>query len=103
MGLGGDVHGSDYTKAAKRAVSDALRHSSLNFFEIAGKSANDMHVEVVLGASPSGVIDSTAIAREIPYGTVTVKVVPGGLDIPSPDGQDQLTMVNAAILVSFED
>jgi len=30
-------------------------------------------------------------------------VVPGGLDIPSPDGQDQLTMVNAAILVSFED
>ena len=32
MGMGVDVHGSDYTKAAKRAVTDAIRHSSLNFF-----------------------------------------------------------------------
>ena len=32
MGMGADVHGRDYTKAAKRAVSDAIRHSSLNFF-----------------------------------------------------------------------
>ena len=32
MGMGVDVHGRDYTKAACRAVSDALRHSSLNFF-----------------------------------------------------------------------
>ena len=31
MGMGVDVHGSDYTKAACRAVADALRHSSLNF------------------------------------------------------------------------
>lgn len=30
MGMGVDVHGWDYTKAARRAVSDALRHSSLN-------------------------------------------------------------------------
>ena len=32
MGMGVDVHGGDYTKAARRAVSDAIRHSSLNFF-----------------------------------------------------------------------
>tara|TARA_Y100000590_G_scaffold355467_2_gene409266 strand:- start:1746 stop:2057 length:312 start_codon:yes stop_codon:yes gene_type:complete len=103
MGLGVDVHGSDYTKAAKRAVSDALRHSSLNFFEATSKSPDDMHIEVVLGVSPRGEIDSAEIAKEIPYGTVTVTVVPGGLDVPSPNGKDQLTMVNAAILVSFDD
>lgn len=103
MGLGVDVHGSDYTKAAKRAVSDALRHSSLNFFEVTGKSPDDMHIEVVLGASPRGVIDSAEIVKEIPYGTVTVTVVPGGLDVAAPNGEDQLTMVNAAILVSFDD
>ena len=40
MGMGVDVHGSDYTKAACRAVSDALRHSSLNFFKALGKSHN---------------------------------------------------------------
>ena len=38
MGMGTDVHGGDYTKAAKRAVSDAIRHSSLNFFRVLNKS-----------------------------------------------------------------
>ena len=30
MGMGVDVHGLDYTAAAKRAVFDAIHHSSLN-------------------------------------------------------------------------
>ena len=34
MGMGVDVHGRDATKAAKRAVSDAIRHSSLGFVRI---------------------------------------------------------------------
>ena len=38
MGMGVDVHGWDYTKAARRAVSDALRHSSLNFFKVTDKT-----------------------------------------------------------------
>ena len=46
MGMGVDVHGRDATKAAKRAVSDAIRHSSLGFFRMLGKTANDMFVEV---------------------------------------------------------
>ena len=31
LGSGNDLHGSDYTKAALRAVQDALHHSSLAF------------------------------------------------------------------------
>ena len=31
MGAGNDLHGRDYTKAAMRAVDDALHHSSLTF------------------------------------------------------------------------
>ena len=46
MGMGVDVHGRDATKAAKRAVSDAIRHSSLGFFRMLGKTANDMFVDV---------------------------------------------------------
>ena len=38
MGMGVDVHGRDATKAAKRAVSDAIRHSSLGFFRMLGKT-----------------------------------------------------------------
>lgn len=101
MGMGVDVHGGDYTKAARRAVSDALRHSSLNFFQAAGKSRDDMHVEVRIGVAEPEAIDADAIAAEVPYGTVTVVAQPGGLDVEGPDGKDGLVIANAAILVSF--
>lgn len=103
MGMGVDVHGRDYTNAARRAVSDALRHSSLSFFEAAGKSRRDMHIEVRIAVTRPDALDVAAIAAEIPYGTVTVTPVAGGLDVPSPDGDDALVIANAAILVSFEE
>src|SRR6266566_7725126 len=48
MGMGVDVHGRDATKAARRAVSDAIRHSSLGFFRMLGKTAKDMFVDVTI-------------------------------------------------------
>ncbi len=102
MGMGVDVHGGDYTKAAKRAVSDALRHSSLNFFAVTDKTHHDMHVEVVIGVARPEAIDTDAVAAEIPYGTVTVTATTGGLDVPAQHGPDVLVMANAAILVSFD-
>ena len=78
MGMGVDVHGRDATKAARRAVSDAIRHSSLGFFRMLGKTANDMFVEVTVAVpDPSGV-DTAAVARELPYGTVNVTAVNPG-------------------------
>ena len=105
MGLGVDVHGHDYTKAARRAVSDALRHSSLNFFAATDKTRDDMHVEVIIAVADPDAVDVDAVMTEVPYGTVTVRVVAGGLDVPKivkPDGSaDGIVMANAAILVSF--
>lgn len=103
MGMGVDVHGNDYTKAAKRAVSDALRHSSLNFFNAAGKSRDDMLVEVRIGVQKPDEVDVAAVAEEIPYGTPTVKAFLGGLDVEAPSGDDGLVIANAAILVNFAD
>ena len=103
MGMGVDVHGRDYTNAARRAVSDALRHSSLSFFGPAGKTHHDMHVEVRIAVADPSAIDVAAIAAEIPYGTVTVTPVQGGLDVEAPTGDDALVIANAAILVSFPD
>ena len=103
MGMGVDVHGWDYTKAAKRAVSDALRHSSLNFFAATDKTVHDMHVEVRLGAGKPDEIDLEAVAAEVPYGTVTVKAEVGGLNVEAPSGDDGIAIVNAAVLVGFED
>ena len=103
MGMGVDVHGGDYTKAARRAVSDALRHSSLNFFAAAGKERGDMIVEVRVAVANPDEIDVVAVAAEVPYGTVTITPVNGGLDVASPNGTDLMVIANAAILVSFQE
>ncbi|MCP5029469.1 MAG: hypothetical protein GY929_24625 [Actinomycetia bacterium] len=103
MGMGVDVHGRDHTKAAKRAVSDALRHSSLSFFGPAGRSHHDMHIQVMIGVCEPEAVDVEAIAAEVPFGTVTVTVVDGGLYVPPPSGDDGIAIANAAVLVSFDE
>ncbi len=103
MGMGVDVHGWDYTKAARRAVSDALRHSSLNFFDAAGKSRDDMYVEVRIGVQKPEEVDVDAVAAEVPYGTVSVNPENGGLDVPAEGKPDGIVIANAVILVSFVD
>jgi len=103
MGMGVDVHGGDYTKAAKRAVSDAIRHSSLHFFRVLNKSRDDMLITVKIGAGKPEEIDVEAVAAELPYGTVVVEPTQGGLDVPAEQGTDLMVIVNAAVLVCFEE
>ena len=103
MGMGVDVHGRDATKAAKRAVSDAIRHSSLGFVRLFGKTPHDMFVEVTIGVPNPESVDTAAVAKELPYGTVTVNAVMGGLEIPSQTGSDPILIANAAVIVSLDD
>jgi uncharacterized protein (TIGR02058 family) len=102
MGMGVDLHGRDATKAAKRAVSDALRHSSLGFTKIVGKTAHDMIVDVTIGVPDPTTVDTAAVAKELPYGKVTVTAVKGGLEVPAETGTDAITIANAAIVVSLD-
>lgn len=110
MGMGADVHGQDYTKAAKRAVSDAIRHSSLHFFRALDKSPNDMQIAVRIGVAKPEMVDTNAVAAELPYGVVTVESVIGGLDVPAdvthtPGDQlgDAIVIANAAVIVCFNE
>jgi uncharacterized protein (TIGR02058 family) len=103
MGMGVDVHGRDATKAAKRAVSDAIRHSSLGFVRMLGKTPHDMFVDVTIGAPNPDTVDTAAVAKELPYGKVTVTAVKGGLEIPAESGGDAILIANAAVVVSLED
>jgi uncharacterized protein (TIGR02058 family) len=103
MGMGVDVHGKDATKAARRAVSDAIRHSSLGFFRMLGKTANDMFVDVTIAVPDPAAVDTAAVAKELPYGTVTVTAVKGGLAIPAEQGSDAIIIANAAVIVSLDD
>jgi uncharacterized protein (TIGR02058 family) len=102
MGMGVDVRGNDPTKAACRAVSDAIRHSSLNLFGLIGKKPQDMLIDVLIGVPSPERVDATAVAAELPYGRVSVRVEHGGLAI-APDGAgDPILIANAAVLVHFE-
>jgi uncharacterized protein (TIGR02058 family) len=103
MGMGVDVHGRDATKAARRAVSDAIRHSSLGFVRMLGKTANDMFVDVTIGVPDPGAVDASAVAKELPYGTVRVTAVKGGLEVPAESGGDSIIIANAAVIVSLDD
>ena len=102
MGMGVDVHGRDATKAAKRAVSDAIRHSSLGFVRLFGKTPHDMFVDVTIGVPNPEAVDTSAVAKELPYGTVTVTAVKGGLEVPAGGG-DAILFANAAVIVSLDD
>ncbi len=101
MGMGVDVHGGDYTKAAKRAVSDAIRHSSINFFPHIEYTRDDMQLIVKVGAQKPELIDTDAVANEFPYGDVTIQTELGGLDVPAENGQDLMVVVNVVVLVCF--
>ena len=103
MGMGVDVHGRDATKAARRAVSDAIRHSSLGFFRMVGKTPHDMFVDVTIGVPDPAAVDTAAVAAELPYGKVTVTAVRGGLEVPAEGGGDAILIANAAVVVSLDD
>ncbi len=102
MGMGVDVHGGDYTKAAKRAVSDAIRHSSLNFFPHIEKSRDDMQLIVKIGVADPAAVDRTAVAAELPYGQVSVETEVGGLNVPAENGTDLMVIANAVVLVYID-
>ena len=50
-----------------------------------------------------GGVDTSAVAKELPYGTVTVKAEKGGLEIPAESGGDAIFIANAAVIVSLDD
>ena len=98
MGMGVDVHGPDYTKAAKRAVTDAIRHSSLNFFRALDRSPSDMEITVKIGVAKPEKVDLASVAEELPYGSVA-ETCQGGLNVPSDEDSDEIVIANAAVIV----
>jgi uncharacterized protein (TIGR02058 family) len=102
LGSGNDLHGSDYTKAALRAVQDALHHSSLSFIRALKIDRTKVDVEVTIGVQRPERVDLEKVKTSLPLGNVTVKAVKGGLDVPDPEGNDPAVIASAAIAVRIE-
>jgi len=101
MGTGNDLHGGDYTKAAKRAVQDALHHSSLAMLRALGIPPDEMRIELTLAAQEPAKIDLAAVAAMLPYGKVTPCAVKGGLNVEDAENGDLCVIVNAGVLVKL--
>lgn len=102
IGMGNDLHGGDYTKAAIRAVQDAIHHSSLTMLKSLEIAPDDMHVEVTVGVQDPAAVDIKAVAKTLPYGQVTANAVSGGQDVPTEIGGDRAVIATAAIIVRLD-
>ena len=102
LGSGNDLHGSDYTKAALRAVQDALHHSSLSFIRSLKIDKSKLEVEVTVGVQRPEQVDIEAVKKSLPVGSVTVRAVKGGLDVADPENNDPAVIASAAIAVRID-
>ena len=102
IGMGNDLHGGDYTKAAVRAVQDAIHHSSLTMIRSLGIKREAMHVEVTVGVREPERVDTEAVAAVLPFGQIRVTAVRGGLDVPDDEGDDIAVIATAAVVVRVD-
>ncbi len=102
LGSGNDLHGSDYTKAALRAVQDALHHSSLSFVRSLKVDKTKIDVDVTVGVQRPEQVDLEKIRQSLPLGNVTVRAVKGGLDVADPENRDCAVIASAAIAVRID-
>ena len=102
IGMGTDIRGRDYTKAAVRALRDALWHNSLSVANALGQPVDAMRVEVTIGVPHPELVDKAAVLAVLPHGTGTVTVVEGGLEIANDEGTNATVVANAAAVVRLD-
>ena len=107
VGMGVDQHGQDNTRAAEKAVQDAIHRSCLcGLREVAGlKSPKDMVVEVLIGCPAPETVDKARVLKALPLGQKKIEVRQGGLSgktLFQPelgDQTDEMVVANAIITV----
>ena len=99
LGMGTDIRGTDYTKAAKRAVQDAIHHSSLTLFKSLDINPDLMQIEMNIAAQEPEKVNLREVAKELPYGEVIPRTIHGGLNIHDEVTGRISVIVNAGIVV----
>ncbi len=102
IGMGSDIRGADSTKAAVRALRDALAHNSFPLPGALGMPADSMRVEVTIGVPRPEQVDKEQVLAVLPHGTGAVEVVEGGLEIPNDAGTDSTLIAHAAAVVRLD-
>ena len=107
IGTGIDIHGEDATKAACRAVKDAVSRSCLcGLLEILElQNLEDVLVDILVASPNPDQIDLEQVMAEVPIGSKAARAVEGGMTaqglcVPRFAPQcDQIMVANAAVTV----
>ena len=110
VGTGVDLHGEDETRAAQRAVKDAISHSSMvglgQLFDMGGFAELEeaLMVDVTVATPDPDGVDGDAVLSILPEGKRRINVVKGGMRFPAPSTSDEakthgIVMANAVIVV----
>ncbi len=83
LGSGADLHGEDVTKAAQRAVKDAVSRSCLcGLSDIFGiTDPNKMYIVAKIACPYPEKLKRDEVIKMIPFGEVKLDVVSGGLTV----------------------
>ena len=101
LGMGSSLRRQDYTRAACRALKDALWHNSVSIADAFGLDRSAMIIEVDVAVQRPEKVDTEKVAAILPYGQASVRAVHGGLDVPKPDGG--ITVIaNVAVVVYLD-
>ncbi len=98
MGMGNDQYGQDYTKAAARAIEDAIRHSAIPMLATRGIDHTEMRVQVTIGVQEPEKVDLEALKTALPRGTVSITATHGGLNTDTGAG-NTIVIATAAVEV----
>ncbi|MBC8498347.1 Lin0512 family protein [Candidatus Bathyarchaeota archaeon] len=110
LGTGVDLHGEDETKAAQRAVKDAISHSSMvglgQLFKIGSfkEMSEALMVDVTVATPNPEKIDGDAVLSILPEGNRRINIIKGGMRWPDASTSEEakshgIVMVNAVIMV----
>jgi len=108
IGTGVELHGQDPTRAAAKAVRDAVSRVCFGMgltetFKLGGHK--DSVVSILVGVPHHEQVNQEEVLKMIPYGEREIRVVEGGLiakghyDPGAGDKSDDVIIANAAITV----
>jgi uncharacterized protein (TIGR02058 family) len=110
LGSGADLRGGDSTKAAVKAVKDAIYDGSLFVLEYVD-SFDKVLVDVTIGVPDPDSVRVEEVLAALPVGKKTIHVIEGGMAVPYHVGEgeeqqygktDMVIIANAAVRVSLE-
>jgi uncharacterized protein (TIGR02058 family) len=110
MGIGIEQHGQEVTKAAIKALRDAMsRVCMVGLTEMISLSdPNDMIIDVLVACPRPQELDLEALKKAIPFGQKEISVVAGGMTVRGhyhpgmSDKSDEIIVANAAITVCID-